>query len=111
MHQAARAYGARPSSLLGIASTDPAALLVDLTIATLEAVEVDLWKALDEARIWEHHDVAVFCGVQIHGHGGADWIWPRDAWVCGSDGERRPVALDRRQEVRGVHARDAATPL
>jgi len=33
----------------------------------------------------------VFCGVQIHGHGGADWIWPRDAWVCGSDGERRPV--------------------
>ena len=69
----------------------PPASLVDLTIATLEALEIDLWKALDEARIWEVADVAVFCGVQIHGHGGADWVWPRDAWFTGADGERRPI--------------------
>ena len=84
-------YEATRLALRLVDPADPPVSLVDLTIATLEAVEVDLWKALDEARIWEHHDVAVFCGVQIHGHCGADWIWPRDAWVCGSDGERRPV--------------------
>jgi hypothetical protein len=69
----------------------PPATLVDLTIEALEALEIDLWKALDDARIWEHHDVAVWCGVQIHGHDGADWIWSRDAWTCGSDGQRHPI--------------------
>jgi len=70
----------------------PPADMVELTIATLEALEIDLWKALDDARIWERADVAVYCGVQIHAHGGADWIWPRDAWFTGADGERRPIA-------------------
>ena len=78
-------------SLRLVDPANPPASLVDLTIATLEALEVDLWKALDEARIWEVADVAVFCGVQIHGHGGADWVWPRDAWITGADGERRPI--------------------
>ena len=68
----------------------PPASLVDLTIAALEALEVDLWKALDEAEVWRSHDVAVWCGVQIHGHGDEDWIWPRDAWFTAADGQRRP---------------------
>ena len=67
----------------------PPASLVDLTIAALEALEVDLWKALDSSKIADSHDIAVWCGVQIHGHDGEDWIWPRDAWYCGSDGHRR----------------------
>lgn len=71
---------------------NPPASLVDLTIEALEALEVDLWKALDDARAWDVADVAVFCGVQIHGHGGADWVWPRDAWFTGADGERKPIA-------------------
>lgn len=70
---------------------NPPASLVDLTIAALEALELDLWAALDAARIWRDHDVTVWCGVQIHGHGGRDWIWPRDAWFTGGDGERRRV--------------------
>ena len=70
---------------------NPPASLVDLTIAALEALELDLWAALDAARIWSDHDVTVWCGVQIHGHGGRDWIWPRDAWFTGGDGERRRV--------------------
>ena len=37
------------------------------------------------------HDVTVWCGVQIHGHGLLDWVWPRDAWYCGADGHRRKV--------------------
>jgi hypothetical protein len=69
----------------------PPATLTDLTIAALEAVEEDLWSALDAAEIWRHHDVTVWCGVQVHGPGGADWIWPRDAWFCGEDGVRRPA--------------------
>ena len=68
---------------------EPPASLVDLTIATLDAVEADLWAALDEAEIWKDHDVTVWCGVQIHGPDQQDWIWPRDAWYCGDDGERR----------------------
>jgi hypothetical protein len=84
--------------LIDPASTPPATL-VDLTMATLDAVEADLWQALDEAQVWRDHDVTVWCGVQIHGHGLEDWIWPRDAWFCGADGERRPVpALPRSSE-------------
>jgi len=68
----------------------PPASLVELTVGALDALEVDLWKALDEAEVWRHHDVAVWCGVQIHGHDD-DWIWPRDAWYTGADGHRRRV--------------------
>lgn len=67
----------------------PPPTLVDLTIAALDAIEVDLWRALDEAEVWRDHDVAVWCGVQIHGHDHDDRIWPRDAWYCGADGHRR----------------------
>jgi hypothetical protein len=79
---------------LALRLVDPAAppsSLVDLTIATLDAVEVDLWKALDDAEVWRSHDVTVWCGVQIHGHDSDDWVWPRDAWYCGADGHRRRV--------------------
>ena len=69
----------------------PPPTLVDLTVATLDAVEIDLWKALDDAEVWRTHDVTVWCGVQIHGHGLLDWVWPRDAWYCGADGHRRKV--------------------
>lgn len=71
--------------------TNPPASLVDLTVAALDALEIDLWAAIDEQRIWEHHDVTVWCGVQINGHGGKDWIWPRDAWLTGRDGQRRQI--------------------
>ena len=67
----------------------PPASLVDLTHEALEALEVDVWQALDDFEVWRDHDVTVWCGVQIHGHGGADWVWPRDAWYTGADGERR----------------------
>ena len=43
----------------------------------------------DDFEVWRDHDVTVWCGVQIHGHGGDDWVWPRDAWYTGADGERR----------------------
>lgn len=69
----------------------PPSSLVDLTIAALDALEVDLWAAIDQQEIWKHHDVTVWCGVQIHGHGGKDWIWPRDAWLTGADGTRRQI--------------------
>ena len=83
---------------LAIRLIDPATppnSLADLTIAALEAIEVDIWKALDEAEVWRHHDVAVWCGVQIHGHGDDDWIWPRDAWFTGGDGQRRRFPTDQ----------------
>lgn len=67
----------------------PPPTLVDLTLAALDAIEVDLWRALDDAAVWRDHDVAVWCGVQIHGHDHDDRIWPRDAWYCGADGHRR----------------------
>ena len=70
----------------------PPPSLVGLTVATLDAIEVDLWKALDDAGVWRDHDVTVWCGVQIHGPDGQNWIWPRDAWYCGSDGHRRRFA-------------------
>lgn len=84
-------YEATRLALRLVDPVNPPETLVDLTIATLEATEHDLWAALDEAEIWRHHDVTVWCGVQIHGHRGEDWIWPRDAWFTGSDGERRRV--------------------
>jgi hypothetical protein len=64
--------------------------LVSLTRSTLDALETDLWRALDEAEIWRVADVTVWCGVQVHGHS-EDWIWPRHAWFCGDDGVRKPV--------------------
>ena len=84
-------YEATRLALRLIDPAAPPASLVDLTIDALEAVEVDLWQALDDAELWRSHDVTVWCGVQIHGHGGDDWIWPRDAWFTTSDGERRRV--------------------
>ena len=71
----------------------PPSGLVELTMVALDAIEVDLWKAIDEAAVWRDHDVAVFCGVQIHGHDHDDRIWPRDAWYCGADGHRRRLRL------------------
>lgn len=79
---------------LALRLVDPAAppsSLVELTVAALDALEVDLWSAIDEQEIWKHHDVTVWCGVQIHGHGGKDWVWPRDAWLAGADGSRRQI--------------------
>lgn len=68
---------------------DPPGSLIDLTISALDALEIDVWRALDEAEVWRQHDVTVWCGVQIHGHDGDDRIWSRDAWHCGADGEHR----------------------
>lgn len=84
-------YEASRLALRLVDPADPPATLVDLTVSALEAIEVDIWKALDEAEVHRRHDVAVWCGVQIHGHGGEDWIWARDAWFCGPDGERRAI--------------------
>ena len=72
----------------------PPASLVDLTVSALDALEVDLWRAIDEAQVWRDHDVTIWCGVQIHAHGEQDWIWPRDAWYAGSDGHRRRFPPD-----------------
>lgn len=84
-------YEASRLALRLVDPANPPASLVDLTISALEAVEVDIWKAIDAAEVWRDHDVVVWCGVQIHGHGGEDWIWPRDAWFCGPDGTRRAI--------------------
>lgn len=65
--------------------------LVDLTVRTLGAIQTDLWAAIDAAEVWRTHDVAVFCGIQVHGHGGRDWIWPVEASTTGANGERRPL--------------------
>jgi len=67
--------------------------ILELTIAALDALEVDLWRALDRFEVWRDHDVTVWCGVQIHAHG-ADWVWPRDAWYSGADGHRRRVVME-----------------
>lgn len=72
----------------------PPTSLVELTMSALDALEIDLWKALDEAEVWRDHDVAVFCGVQIHAHGEQDWVWPRDAWYATADSHRRRLSLD-----------------
>ena len=64
--------------------------LLELTTLALDALEVDIWRALDRFEVWRDHDVAVWCGVQIHGHAD-DWVWPRDAWHCRSDGNRRRI--------------------
>lgn len=71
----------------------PPRSLAELTISSLDALEVDLWKAIDGVRLWESHDVAVFCGVQVHGRDD-DWIWPRDAWYTLADGHRRRFPTD-----------------
>ncbi|MEZ5254266.1 MAG: hypothetical protein R2689_10465 [Microthrixaceae bacterium] len=65
--------------------------LVDLTVAALDATEVDLWAAIDAQEIWMDHNVAVCCGVQIHGHGGKDWVWPRSISLTDATGERRQI--------------------
>jgi hypothetical protein len=80
------------ATALALRLVDPQArptTLVDLTVAALDAIEVDLWKALDGAAVTDDHDVAVWCGVQIHGHDRDDWVWPRDAWYAGADGHKR----------------------
>ncbi len=64
--------------------------LVGLTVAALDALEEDVWFALDRFEVWRDHDLIAWCGVQIHGHG-QDWIWPRDAWLCSPQGERRRI--------------------
>lgn len=84
-------YEASRLALRLVDPANPPTSLVDLTISTLEAIEVDIWKAIEEAEVWRAHDVVVWCGVQIHGHGGEDWIWPRNAWFCGPDGKRMPI--------------------
>jgi hypothetical protein len=83
-------YEATKLALRLVDPRHPPASLVDLTVAALDALEVDLWRALDEFGVWRHHDVSVWCGVQIHGHDD-DWIWPRDAWYTAEDGNRRRV--------------------
>lgn len=82
------------ATTLALRLVDPGHLpssLTELTVAALDAIEADLWTALAEFEVWRAHDVAVWCGVQIHGHGGRDWIWARDAVQCGPDGERRSL--------------------
>lgn len=68
----------------------PPPTLVELTLAALDAIEVDVWRAIDRFEVWRHADVSVWCGVQIHGHD-RDWVWPRNAWYCGEDGHRRRI--------------------
>lgn len=77
-----------------LAGLDPRpTTLVELTIAALDAMETDLWTAIDEFRVWERADVAVCCGVQINAHGERDWIWPRDTWVADENGTRERLTL------------------
>jgi hypothetical protein len=84
-------YEATQLAMRLVDRSQPAPALVELTIAALDAIEVDVWRALDRFEVWRDHDVSLWCGVQIHGHDG-DWVWPRDAWYCGADGHRRRVA-------------------
>ena len=72
----------------------PPESLVELTIAALDAVEEDIWAAIDQHLLWERAHVAVFCGVQIHHHDGTTWIWPRDAWCADGPGDRRRIEVD-----------------
>ena len=83
-------YEATRLALRLVDPVQPPPDLVELTTLALDALEIDLWRALDRFEAWRDHDVTVWCGVQIHGHA-QDWIWPRDAWHCGSDGHRRRV--------------------
>ncbi len=86
-------YEASKLALRLVDPVDPPKTLVDLTVNALEALEVDVWKAIDQHRLWADVDVAVFCGVQIHGHGNTTWIWPRDAWYAEPDGTRVRIDL------------------
>lgn len=83
-------YEATKLALRLVDPSHPPRSLVEVTVAALDALEVDLWRALDEFEVWRHHDVSVWCGIQIHGHSD-DWIWPRDAWYTTADGHRRRV--------------------
>lgn len=83
-------YEATKLALRLVDSEHPPTSLVELTHQALEALEADLWQAIDDLDVWRHHDVTVWCGVQIHGHV-EDWIWPRDAWVVSADGKRRSL--------------------
>ena len=81
-------YEATKLALRLVDPRHPPRSLPELTISALDALEVDLWKAIDGVELWKDHDVAVWCGVQIHGRE-ADWVWPRDAWYTRADGHRR----------------------
>lgn len=86
-------YEATRLALRLVDPDEPPSSLVDLTIAALDALEIDLWDAIEEFDVWRDHDVTIWCGVQVHGPGGVDHIWPRDAWYATADGRRHRIAI------------------
>jgi hypothetical protein len=71
LHQTARVYGQRPSALLGVSPTDPAALLIDVTVS-------------HKAQLWE----------QEHGLGEYWWLSILKALTGGGDEGKNVERVD-----------------
>jgi len=67
--------------------------LVDLTKVAHEAIVGDAGRMLERAIDTEVADYAVATGVQIHGPGGRDYIWPGVLYVV-AGGEHETVRFD-----------------
>ncbi len=55
--------------------------LVDLVQLTAQAIEDDLWELFQQVAAGQLVDSALFTGVQVHGPGGANYVWPRSGYV------------------------------
>jgi hypothetical protein len=65
--------------------------LAELTRRAAAAIETSIWESIDLLGAQQSSDVAVFCGIQVHGPEG-DLVVPTGAAVVGIDGRREPVA-------------------
>lgn len=55
--------------------------LVDLVQLTAQTIEDDLWELFQHVAAGQPVDGALFTGVQVHGPGGATYVWPRSGYV------------------------------
>lgn len=69
--------------------------LVELTKLTADAIEEDLWaisRSLMDGEEGSVSDGAFFTGIQVHGPGGVNFVWPRTGHLE-VDGERTELDL------------------